>query len=296
MSTMPPQNDEPEDIDSQYRRWSAADSARPADSVGKAVLAQAARLAAERNTPATRTRRRSSYGWRSAVFGGLAAATLAGLLVTPRFFSSDTRAVKPGERAAVSDAQMQAAKPATPPAVASVPQTPSPHQAAPSEKSSTDAKSRRELAVPAAPAYSAPAAAASSNLDEVIITGQSGSAQRQVSNDTDKRAMAADKFTASRAEKASDRGDVLRQSAESGDRRGLELLLDEKVDIEGRDSSGRTALMLAVLNGQDAIVSILLARGADPNATDAYGETPLHTAVAGNHPGIAAALQQAGAR
>jgi len=40
----------------------------------------------------------------------------------------------------------------------------------------------------------------------------------------------------------------------------------------------------------------LLARGADPNAADARGITPLQAAVAGNHPAIVTALQRAGAR
>jgi hypothetical protein len=41
---------------------------------------------------------------------------------------------------------------------------------------------------------------------------------------------------------------------------------------------------------------VLLARGADPNAADAHGTTPLQAALAGHQGAIAAALQLAGAR
>jgi ankyrin repeat protein len=92
-----------------------------------------------------------------------------------------------------------------------------------------------------------------------------------------------------------DRGEALRRSAGSGDLPGLRAVLDEEVSIDSRDSSGRTALLLAVLSGRDAVVTALLARGADPNIGDAYGETPLHAAIAANRTNIAQALRLAGA-
>jgi ankyrin repeat protein len=39
-----------------------------------------------------------------------------------------------------------------------------------------------------------------------------------------------------------------------------------------------------------------LASGADPNAADGSGTTPLQAAIAGNQAAIVAALQRAGAR
>jgi ankyrin repeat protein len=68
------------------------------------------------------------------------------------------------------------------------------------------------------------------------------------------------------------------------------------VDIDARDESGRTALMLATLHGQTHAVDTLLASGADPNAADAQGTTPLQAAIAGGQPSIVAALRRAGAR
>ena len=95
---------------------------------------------------------------------------------------------------------------------------------------------------------------------------------------------------------ASDRTVALQRAAESGDLAGLQLLLEENAPVDARDSSGRTPLMLATLNGQGRAVDALLAHGADPNAADIDGTTPLQAAVAANQPAIAAALRRAGAR
>jgi len=88
----------------------------------------------------------------------------------------------------------------------------------------------------------------------------------------------------------------LRRAAEIGDIPHLQALLDKKTSIDARDESGRSALMLATLRGQSDAVDVLLAHGADPNAADADGTTPLQAAKAGDHPAIVAALQRYGAR
>jgi hypothetical protein len=54
--------------------------------------------------------------------------------------------------------------------------------------------------------------------------------------------------------------------------------------------------MLATLHGQADAVTALLAHGADPNAADADGTTPLQAATAGDHQTIVAALRRYGAR
>jgi ankyrin repeat protein len=91
-------------------------------------------------------------------------------------------------------------------------------------------------------------------------------------------------------------GEALRHAAEIGDLAGLESLLQKRVDLDSRDSAGRTALMLATLHGQVGTAVALLGHGADPNAADARGTTPLEAARAGDHPDIAAALERYGAR
>jgi ankyrin repeat protein len=88
----------------------------------------------------------------------------------------------------------------------------------------------------------------------------------------------------------------LRRAAEIGDIPAIRALLDAQVDIEARDSAGRTSLMLATLHAQAKTVEALLARGADPNAADAQGTTPLQAALSADQPVIVAALRRAGAR
>jgi len=83
MSKVPPSQDQPDDVDDQYRRASALDPSRPSEAVRRAVLAHAAQLVAKRAT----RRAVNQAWWRPAIFGTLAAAALAGLVVAPRFLA-----------------------------------------------------------------------------------------------------------------------------------------------------------------------------------------------------------------
>ena len=76
----------------------------------------------------------------------------------------------------------------------------------------------------------------------------------------------------------------------------LPILLDAPVSVDAPDSRGRTALLLAASRGQAESVDVLLAHGADPNAVDASGMTPLKAALGAGQPAIVAALRRAGAR
>jgi ankyrin repeat protein len=53
---------------------------------------------------------------------------------------------------------------------------------------------------------------------------------------------------------------------------------------------------LATLHCQTRAVKLLLSHGADPNAADTNGVTPLRAAIDGNQSAIVAALKHAGAR
>jgi ankyrin repeat protein len=62
-----------------------------------------------------------------------------------------------------------------------------------------------------------------------------------------------------------------------------------------RDSSGRTALMHAAIDGLTEISRTLLAASADPRAVDRMGWSPLHFAVQGRHAEVVRDLLAAGA-
>ncbi len=94
MNDVPPSRDPPEDLDEHYRRVSGLDPSRPSESVRRTVLMHAAQLAAERRAKIDSTRPAANRaGWRSALFGTLAAAALAGLLMTPQFLGPRTPSV-----------------------------------------------------------------------------------------------------------------------------------------------------------------------------------------------------------
>jgi hypothetical protein len=241
VNELPPSDTPPDDIDEHYRRASALHLSRPSAALRRAVLSHAADLAAEhaakqRTADGYSTRPASNRArWRPAIFGGLAAAALAGLLIAPRFLTQRSPLVPPNTPAAAS--RPDAGPPRSP---------------------------EREAAAPMPPAL------------EELATSRATTGGSKAAPPNDPAA--------------------LRQAAEIGDIHKLQMLLEDRVRIDARDAGGRTALMLAVLHGHSDAVDALLAGGADPNAADAHGTTPLQTAVATNQPAVAAALRRAGAR
>ena len=86
-------------------------------------------------------------------------------------------------------------------------------------------------------------------------------------------------------------------AAPSGDAAVIAALLDAGADVNARDSRGMTPLMLAVAGEtQDRrVVKLLLARGADAGAVSQAGETALDWAAKFGDPDVLALLQRAGA-
>lgn len=59
------------------------------------------------------------------------------------------------------------------------------------------------------------------------------------------------------------------------------LFLIEKnpLSLTAVNRKGRTALHIAARFGKESVIKALLKRGADCNATDIHGDTPLHFAA-----------------
>jgi len=73
------------------------------------------------------------------------------------------------------------------------------------------------------------------------------------------------------------------------------ILIAAGADVNAGEEDGGTPLFAAIRGDQTEAVSFLLSRGANVNATDNYGTTPLHLAALGNHTKIVSLLLGKGA-
>jgi len=84
------------------------------------------------------------------------------------------------------------------------------------------------------------------------------------------------------AQARDDEGETLLFHAATGGKADVaELLLAKGADPKATNERGLTPLHLAAQAGHKDVVKVLLAKGADPNARTKDGDTPLHAAV--NH-------------
>ena len=299
MNKVPPDQDPTDDVDAQYRRASTLDPSRPDEAVRRAVLAHAAQLAAERATAGAgrlKSRRTAPQAWwRPAIFGTLAAAGLAGLVIAPQLLAP--RAPPVAESSAISQAADNLApEPATPPPATSPEITATPPASVrsanlPSYSARARPKTNALTVAPAAESTSLAPPTESRAADAgAAVAGVSAARQRLPGT------PAAVTSGAAAPRVGPNPAAAFRHAAEVGDLAALAASVEKQADIDARDSAGRTALMVATLHGEADAVAALLAYGADPNAADADGTTPLQAATAGDHPAIVAALRRYGAR
>lgn len=88
---------------------------------------------------------------------------------------------------------------------------------------------------------------------------------------------------------------VFSNIAELGDEVVLAFLCTlGKLDLESKDGRGRTALSWAAMNGHEAVVKLLLDKGADVESKDGSGHTPLSWAAMNGREGIVKVLLDTG--
>ena len=84
-------------------------------------------------------------------------------------------------------------------------------------------------------------------------------------------------------------------AAEKGNIEAVKQHLAEGVDVNAKDELiGRTPLHLSAMGGQNVIAELLIAKGADVNAKNDFGYTPLD--VAKRHPETADLLRKHGGK
>ncbi|TGJ82709.1 hypothetical protein E0Z10_g6062 [Xylaria hypoxylon] len=81
-------------------------------------------------------------------------------------------------------------------------------------------------------------------------------------------------------------------AAEYGHNDVVQLLLDEGLPCDSKDSDSRTPLSYACQAGLLPTVKLLLEQRVDVNTQDSTGRTPLSYAAAGGHPGVVAVLME----
>jgi hypothetical protein len=311
----PPSGDGDGDMERRFQRGLAEDSG-PSEAVRRAILEHASRMAVlhARSQPGPRTPVTRAAWRRRAIFGTLAAAVFAGLLVVPilraPFYPTQSAADLPRTSEALpTPAQAPALQPgavgrreATESAAGAEPKIAAdlvePKEPARPAAKPTSARQAKTAAPTTAGAGTGPTAAPTAPPPAVPSAAPAGvrASAADAASAIAPAPAAATRNLARAANLPAERGESLRGAAAAGDLAAVNSLLGASFDVDARDNSGRTALMLAILNGQAVVVDALLAHGAYVNAVDATGVRPLQMARAGGNEQIIDSLLRAGAR
>ena len=76
---------------------------------------------------------------------------------------------------------------------------------------------------------------------------------------------------------------ALLDAAETENIAAVKQHLDTGADVNAKNDTGTTPLHTAAIFGRKEVVELLIAKGADVNAKTKYGETPLDWAILSNH-------------
>ncbi len=294
MNKPPPNDDQGDDLEALYRKSSAQDPSRPSEKSRQAILEYSARLAMG-GIP--RGARSSGPIWRRPAFvGSLAAAVLAGLLVGPRFLPP----VAPPANVRENSAPTLSAKHLPTPAGPSNSAVATTGEPAPAAARLPEIPPAADVPAPAIQVARQDAAAAPAGADRAV-SGSGDATAAAALSESQAKSGAPVVITGMRARRApiassSEAGALASPAAGVAESSAPEAARDSLAAVDTRDADGRTPLMVAVLQGRLDAVLVLLRQGADPNATDLAGATPLQAARAKNQPEIADALLRAGAR
>ena len=83
-------------------------------------------------------------------------------------------------------------------------------------------------------------------------------------------------------------------AAWNGNEAVVKLLLDKGADVKSKSSIGKTPLSRAAEKGHEAVVKLLLEKGVDVESKDGFGRTPLSRAAEKGHEAVVKLLLEKG--
>jgi uncharacterized protein len=104
-----------------------------------------------------------------------------------------------------------------------------------------------------------------------------------------------DDSVAAEISKSPHAGDLMVYEAAEGNVRTVRGYLEHGVPLKATNYEGSTAAFTAAVGGSLPVIKMLVSRGADLNAVNSYGDSPLEAAVETGHTDVAAFLKAHGA-